>query len=155
MSFKAILIVFILILVAFGAGYGVEYWKLQMAEKEWAAANGEMQSKISRMEKELALAEARGKLWEMPGKLSEVITHLAEKNFGLAAQTLDGAREAFLAARNSLGREMKDRFDFFLPALEEAKKEAESLGPNATIRVEELKRLFEQALKPAKSPRVS
>ena len=150
MSFKAVLIVIVLILAAFGAGYGVGYWKLQMAEKEWTAVKGEMQTKISGMEKELALAKAREKLLEMPEKFSEVIAHLAEKNFGLAAKTLDGAREAFLAAQNSLGGEMKNRFDFFLPALEEAKKEAESLGPNATNKVEELKRLFEQALKPAK-----
>jgi hypothetical protein len=150
MSFKATLIVAFLILVAFGAGYGVGYWKLQMAEKEWTAAKEEMQTKISSMEKELALAKAREKLWEMPEKLSEVITHLAEKNFGLAAQTLDGAREAFLAALNSLGGEMKNRFDFFLPILEEAKKEAESMGPNATRKVEEAKKLFEQALRPAK-----
>jgi hypothetical protein len=149
MSFKTVLIVIILILAAFGAGYGVGYWKLQMAEKEWTASKGEMQKKISSMEKELALAKAREKLWEMPEKLSEVITHLAEKNFGLAAKTLDGAREAFLAALNSLGGEMKNRFDFFLPSLEEAKKEAERLGPNAANKVEELKRLFEQALKPA------
>ena len=51
---------------------------------------------------------------------------------------------------NSLGEEMKTRFDFFLPALEEAKKEAESMGPNATRKVEEAKKLFEQALRPAK-----
>ncbi|MCX5918486.1 MAG: hypothetical protein NTX30_17615 [Deltaproteobacteria bacterium] len=150
MSFKATLIVAFLILVAFGAGYGVGYWKLQMAEKEWTAAKEEMQTKISSMEKELALAKAREKLWEMPEKLSEVITHLGEKNFGLAAKTLDGAREAFLAALNSLGGEMKNRFDFFLPILEEAKKEAESMGPNATRKVEEAKKLFEQALRPAK-----
>jgi hypothetical protein len=150
MSFKAVLIVIILILVAFGAGYGVGHWKLYKAEEQWTAAKGEMQTKISSMERELALAKAREKLWEMPEKLSEAITHLAEKNFGLAAKTLDGAREAFLAALNSLGGEMKNRFDFFLPALEEAKKEAESLGPNATNKVEELKRLFEQALKSAK-----
>jgi len=150
MSFKAVLIVMILILSAFGSGYGVGYWKLQMAEKEWAAAKGEMQSKISSMEKELALAKAREKLWEMPEKLAEGITHLGQKNFGLAAKALDEAKEGFLSARNSLGGEMKNRFDFFLPALEEAKKEAESLGPTATNKIEELKRLFEQALRPAK-----
>jgi len=150
MSFKGALIIAILILAAFGAGYGLGYWKLQTAEQEWAAAKGEMQTKISSIEKELALAKAREKLWEMPEKLSEVITHLGEKNFGLAAKTLDGAKESFLAALNSLGEEMKTRFDFFLPALEEAKKEAESMGPNAARKVEEAKKLFEQALRPAK-----
>lgn len=150
MSFKAVLIVVILILAASGAGYGVGYWKLQLAEKEWTAARGEMQTKISTMEKELALAKAREKLWEMPEKLAEVSTHLGQKNFGLAAKALDEAKEGFLSARNFLGEEMKIRFDFFLPALEDAKKEAESLGPNATNKVEELKRLFEQALRPAK-----
>ena len=150
MSFKGALIIAILILAAFGAGYGWGYWKLQTAEQEWTAAKGEMQAKISSMEKELALAKAREKLWEMPEKLSEVITHLGEKNFGLAAKTLDGAKESFLAALNSLGEEMKTRFDFFLPALEEAKKEAESMGPNAARKVEEAKKLFEQALRPAK-----
>ncbi len=150
MNFKAFLIVVILILASFGAGYGVGYWKLQNAKKEWVVAKGEMETKISRMEKELALAKAREKLWEMPVKLSEVITHLKEKNFGLAAKTLDEARENFLSALNSFKGEMKNRFDFFLPALEEAKKEAERLGPNAANKVEDLKRLFEQALKPAK-----
>ena len=150
MSFKAVLIVTILLLVSFGAGYGVGYWNLHMAKEEWTAAKGEMQTKISGMAKELALAKAREKLWEMPEKLSEVITHLGEKNFGLAAKTLDAAKESFLASMNSLGEEMKTRFGFFLPALEEAKKEAESMGPNATRKVEEVKKLFEQALRPGK-----
>jgi hypothetical protein len=150
MSFKSVLIVIVLILVAFGAGYGLGYWKLQMAEKEWTAAKEEMQTKITSMEKELTVAKAREKLWEMPEMLSGVLSHLAEKNFGLAAQTLDGVKETFLASLNSLGEEMKTRFDFFLPAVEEAKKEAESMGPNATRKVEEAKKLFEQALISAK-----
>jgi hypothetical protein len=150
MSFKAVLIVFLLILAAFGAGFGYGYWKLYTAEKEWTAAKGEMQSKINGLEKELALAKAREKLREIPEKLSEVITHLTEKNFGLAAKTLDGAKEDFSSALNSLGGEMKSRFDFFLPALEEAKKEAESMSPNTAKRVEELIRLFDQALRPVK-----
>jgi hypothetical protein len=150
MSFKMVLIVFILILAAFGVGFGYGSWKLYTAEKEWTAAKGEMQAKISAMEKELAVAKAREKLWEMPEKLSEVTAHLAEKNFGLAAKALDGAKEDFLSALNSLGGEMKSRFDFFLPALEEAKKEVESMGPNATSKAEEAKKLFEQALRPAR-----
>jgi hypothetical protein len=150
MSFKSVLIVVVLILVAFGAGYGLGYWKLQMAEKQWAAAKEEMQTKITSMEKELAMARAREKLWEMPEMLSGVLSHLAEKNFGLAAQTLDGIKETFLASLNSLGEEVKTRFDFFLPALEEAKRETESMGVNATKKIEEVKQLFEQALRPAK-----
>ncbi len=147
MSFKSVLVVIVLILAAFGAGYGLAYWKLYTAEQEWAAIKGEMQSKIGGMEKELAVAKAREKVWEMPEKLSEVISHLAEKNFGLAAKALDGAKEDFLSALNFLGEGMKSRFDFFLPALEEAKKEAESMGPNATMKVEEARKLFEQALR--------
>jgi hypothetical protein len=150
MGFKAVLIVILLILSAFGAGFGYGYWKLYTAEKEWAAAKGELQTKISGVEKELALFKAREKLWEMPQTLSEAITHMGEKNYGLAAKALDGAKEAFSAARNLLGGEMKDRFDFFLPALEEAKKEVENLSPNAPKKVEELIGLFEQALKWAK-----
>jgi len=150
MGFKAVLIVILLILAAFGAGYGMGYWKLYTAQTEWAEAKGEMQSKINGLEKELAIAKAREKLWAMTQTLSEAIDHMGQKNFGLAAKTLDGAKEAFLAAQNSLGGEMKNRFDFFLPALEEAKKEAESLSPNAPKKVEELIGLFEQALKRAK-----
>jgi hypothetical protein len=150
MGFKAVLIVIILILAAFGAGFGYGFWKLHTGEKAWAAAKGELQSKISRMEKELAVFKAREKLWEMPQTLSEAITHMGQKNYGLAAKALDGAKEAFSAARNLLGGEMKDRFDFFLPALEEAKKEVENLSPNAPKKVEELIGLFEQALKWAK-----
>ena len=150
MGFKGFLSVVFLILLAFGGGYGLGYWKLHQAGKEWAAAKAEMQSKISVMEKELALAKAREKLWEMPGRLSVVLSHLEQKNFGLATKALDDAKEAFLAAQNSLGEEVKGRFDFFLPALEEAKQEAEKMGPSARGKVEEVGRLFEQALRPAR-----
>ena len=146
MSFKSVLVMIVLILAAFGAGYGLGYWKLYTAEQEWAAIKGEMQSKIGGMEKELALAKARQKLWDMPEMLSAALTHLAQKNFGLAVKALDDTKEAFSAARNSLGETMKDRFDSFLPALEEAKKEVEKMGPNAQGMVEEARRLFEQAL---------
>jgi hypothetical protein len=150
MGFKAVLVVIVLILAAFGAGYGMGYWKLQMAEKEWTVAKKEMESKIGSMEKELTLAKAREKLWEMPQTLSEAINHMGQKNYGLAVKVLDGAKEAFLAALNSLGGEAKNRFDFFLPALEEARKETESLSPNAPKKVEEVIGLFEQALKRVK-----
>jgi len=83
MGFKGFLSVVFLILLAFGGGYGLGYWKLHQAGKEWAAAKAEMQSKISVMEKELALAKAREKLWEMPGRLSVVLSHLEHKNSAL------------------------------------------------------------------------
>ncbi len=150
MSFKAVLVVIVLILAAFGAGYGMGYWKLQVAEKEWTAAKKEMESKIGSMEKELTLAKAREKLWEMPRTLSEAIHHMGQKNYGLAVKVLDGAKESFLAALNAIGEEAKTRFDFFLPALEEARKETEGLSPNAPKKVEEMIGLFDQALKKGK-----
>jgi len=55
-----------------------------------------------------------------------------------------------LSIRTTLGGEIKTQFDFFLPALEEIKKEAEVLSPNAGKRAEEVKKSFEEALKPAK-----
>jgi hypothetical protein len=149
MRAKTVLTVIILILVAFGVGYFLGYWKLHLAEKKWASAQGEMQSRINSLEKQLALARAREKLYEIPEMLAEAGTHLAEKNFGLAERTLDGVKEAFGAAQPSLGGEVKGRFDPFLAALEEAKKEAQSLSPNAQGKVEEVRKLFEQALRPA------
>jgi hypothetical protein len=150
MRAKTFLIVVILIIVAFGVGYGLAYWKLLSVEKECTVAKGEMQSKISSLEKQMALAKAREKLWEIPNQLAEVESHLLEKNFGLADKTLDGIKEAFLAAQPSLEGEVKARLDFFLPALEEVKKEAGSLSPNATKKTEEARKLFEQALRPGK-----
>ncbi len=150
MRARTYLILLILIIVAFGVGYVMGYWKLHLAEEKWAAARGEMQSKISSLEKQLALAKAREKLWEIPNLLAEVETHLSEKNFGLADKTLDGIKEAFLAAQPSLEGEVKTRLDFFLPALEEVKKEAGSLSPNAKKKTEEARKLFEQALRPGK-----
>ena len=150
MRARTYLILIILIIVAFGAGYVLGYWKLYSAEEKWAAAKGELQSKISSLEKQLAQAKARESLREMSDILNQVITHLAEKNFGLAIQTLDSLREAILTIQPSLQGEAKTRFDFFLPSIEEAKKEAESLSPNAKKKVEEMKSLFDQALKPSK-----
>ena len=150
MRARTYLILIILIIVAFGAGYVLGFWKLYSAEEKWAVAKGEMQSKISSLEKELAQAKARESLREMSDLLSQVTTHLAEKNFGLAIKSLDSMREAFLTLQPSIPGEAKTRFDFFLPAIEEAKKEAESLSPNAKKKVEEMKSLFDQALKPSK-----
>jgi phage shock protein A len=149
-SLKTIFICVILIIIAFGIGYGLGYWKLQMAEKEWTAAKGEMQTKISTLEKEMALVKARESLRELGDSLTQVSTDISEKNFGLAIKTLEGMKQTFLSVQTTLGGEMKTQFDFFLPALEEIKKEAESLDPNAGKRVEEVKKSFEQALRPAK-----
>jgi phage shock protein A len=150
MRARTYLILIILICVAFGVGYVMGYWKLHTAEKEWAAAKGEMQSKITSLEKKLAQAKARESLREMSDMLNQVTTNLSEKNFGLAIKSLDSMKEAFLAIQPSLEGEAKTQFDFLLPAIEEAKKEAGNLSPNAQKKVEEMKRLFDQTLKPAK-----
>jgi hypothetical protein len=150
MRAKTYLIMLVLILVAFGVGYFLGYWKLYTAEKEWAAAKGEMQTKIGSLEKELALAKAREALREIGETLAQVSSHLSEKNFGLALKTLEGLKENFLSIQTTLGGEIKGQFDFFLPALEDIKKDAESLSPDARKKVDELKKSFDQALKPMK-----
>ena len=150
MRAKTYLIVLVLILVAFGVGYLLGYWKLYTAEKEWAATKGEMQTKIGTLEKELALAKARESLREIGDTLAQVGTHLSEKNFGLALKTLEGLKENFLSIQTTLGGEIRGQFDFFLPALEDIKKDAESLSPDARKKVDELKKSFDQALKPMK-----
>ena len=150
MRIRTYLIFIILMIVAFGVGYVMGYWKLHSAEEKWAAARGERQSQISSLEKQLARARARESLREMSDMLNQATTDLSEKNFGLAIKTLDGVKEAFLAIQPSLEREAKPQFDFLLPAIEEARKEAEGLSLNAKKKVEETKRLFDQSLKPDK-----
>jgi len=148
-SFKTLLVFVILIIIAFGFGYGLGYMKLRAAEKEWAAARDEMQSKISALEKDLAMANARISLWEMPLALFQVSIHLSEKNFGLAVQSLDQLKETFSKAQTAVGDEWRGKFDFFLPALEEIRNDAQNMNPQARKKVDDLKNRFEQALKPA------
>lgn len=150
MRFRTILIIILIIAVAFITGYLWGYIKLKSAEKEWATTKSEMLSKIGEMEKELAQAKAREMLREIPETLSEVMTHFSDKNFGLAIKTLDGIKENFQKIQSSLNEEMRIKFDFFLPALEDLKKEAENTSQNALKRAEEVRQLFEQTLKPAK-----
>ena len=149
-SVKTFFIFIVLVILAFGIGYGLGYMKLKSAEKEWAAARGELQSKISYLEKDLSRAKARETLWDMSEALSQVIVHFSEKNFGLAGKTLEGLKETFSAIQSNLDEEWKTKFGFFLPALEEIKKEAEDLSQNARKKTEDLKNLFEQSLKPSK-----
>jgi hypothetical protein len=149
MRFRTILIMILIIAVAFITGYLWGYIQLRSAEKEWAATQSEMLSKIGVMEKELAQVKTREMLREIPETLSEVMTHFSDKNFGLAIKTLDGIKENFQKIHSSLNDEMRKKFDFFLPALEDLKKEAENTDQNALKRTEEVKRLFEQMLKPA------
>ena len=147
---KRFFIFIVLVILAFGIGYGLGYMKLRTAEKEWAAAKVEMQSKIGNLEKELARAKARETLWDMSEALSQVLVHISEKNFGLAGKALEGLKETYSAIQPNLDEEWKAKFGFFLPALEEIKKEAENLSQNARKKIEDLKNLFEQSLKPSK-----
>jgi len=149
-SFRNFIIVVVLIVIAFGAGYGLGYWKLQGAEKEWASARGEMQSKISSLEKNLAQARTRESLRDMSDLMSQIVTDLSEKNFGLAGKNLDRLKEAFAAVQPSLPEETKRQFDFLPPAIEETRREAENLSPNARKKAEEMKAVFDQSLRPAK-----
>jgi phage-related protein len=150
-SFKTFLVFIIVIIIAFGIGYGWGRVQLMNERKEWAATQSEMQSKISALEKDLALAKARASLWEIPHALSQISIHLSEKNFGLATQFLDQLKETFSKAQTALGEELKGKFDFFLPALEEIKNEAQNISPNAKKKVEDLKNRLEQALRSFKT----
>ncbi len=149
-ALKTFLLVAVLILIAFGVGYGLGYWKLQTAQKEWAAAREGMESRIGTLEKELALAKARETLRDMSDVLDQVLAHISEKKFGLAVKTIDGLKQSYLTVQGSLQPEMKARLEFLVPALDEARKETESLSPNAGKKTEEIKRLLEEKLK---SPR--
>ncbi len=148
---KKFLICAILILVAFGIGFGWGYLKLWKAEKDWNATKGEMQSKISTLEKDLAVAKAKESLWEIPLALAQISTHLSEKNFGLATQSLDQLKETFVKAQNLLSGDWRGRFDFFLPGLEEIRGEAQNMTPVAKQKTDELRNRFEQALRSPKA----
>lgn len=144
---KKILICVVLMVIAFGVGYGLGYWKLREAEKNWEAARAEMQSRIGTLEKELKQAKAREALWETPSALAQVSAHLAEKNFGLAGQKLEQIKKNYLEAQPVLSEEWKKEFAFLVPALEETKKEAENLSPEAKKKVDEMRARVEQALR--------
>ena len=148
---KKFLICVLLIVIAFGIGYGWGYLKMREAEKKWSAANQEMQGRITALEKDLAVAQARVTLWETPLSLSQISLHIAEKNFGLAAKTIDQLRESFTKAQSLLSGEWQGKFDFFLPALDEIKQEVQNLSPNARTKADDLKNRFEQALKLSKT----
>ncbi|MBI4496191.1 MAG: hypothetical protein HY697_04565 [Deltaproteobacteria bacterium] len=144
---RTFLIIAVLIVAAFVAGYLVEYLKLREAEKRWRAAQEESQARIAQLEKDLLLARARLSLWEMPLVLSQVIQHLSQNNFGLAVQTLDRLKENFSATQAALAEEGRGKFDFLLPALEEIRQKAQALSPEARTQTEELKARMEQVLR--------
>ncbi len=145
---RIVIVIVVLVLVAFGIGYGLGYLKLQKLEKECSAAKAEMQMKIGTLEKEISQARARESLWEISGLLDQTSTDLSEKNFGLAIKNLDKVKDLFAAAQPHLDAEMKNRFDFLLPAIEEARKEAENLSPNAQKKAEEIRVQFTQSMRP-------
>jgi len=146
-ALRTILIVVVLLVIAFGAGYAVGYFKLKSAEKEWTAARQEMQGKIATLEQDLSRARAREALREIPDSLGPVAIHITDKNFGLAKKSLEGIKEAFAGIQGYLDEETKKKFEFFLPALAELQKEADQLNPDTRKKAEELMVLFEQTLK--------
>jgi hypothetical protein len=62
---------------------------------------------------------------------------------------LDQLKETFSRAQTALGDEWKGKFDFFLPALEEIRNDAQNMNPQARKKVEDLKIRIEQALRHA------
>ncbi|MBI5968221.1 MAG: hypothetical protein HY882_10250, partial [Deltaproteobacteria bacterium] len=62
----------------------------------------------------------------------------------------DQIKETFAQAQSALSSELKGTFDFFLPALEEIKRDAQDMSLNAKKKIEELKKRFEQELRSAK-----
>ena len=146
-ALRTILIAVVLMVIAFGAGYAVNYFKLKNAEREWTLARQEMQGKIGALEKELVRLRAREALREIPDSLSQFTAHIAEKNFGLGKKSLEGIKEAFAGIQGYLDEEVKKKFEFFVPALAELQKEADQLNPDTRKKAEELIVLFEQALK--------
>lgn len=151
MQFRTYLIIVILVVVAFGIGAGWQNLRLRNAEKECAAAKGEMQSQIRSLEKELDQIKARESLLEMPLALSQVSLHLSEKNFGLATQALDQLKEIFGKSHVALTDEWKRQFDFFLPALEEVRNEVHNMSPSANKKIKELEERFNQTLRSRKT----
>ncbi len=149
-TFRNFIILVVLIVVAFGAGYALGYWKLQSAEKEWASARGEMQSRIGNLEKELAKARTRETLREMSDILNQVAADLSEKNFGLAGKDLDRVKEAFTGVQGSLPPEMRNELDFLPAAIEETRKEAQNLSPEAQKKAEDMKSRFDRSISPGK-----
>ena len=141
-TFRNFIIFVVLVVIAFGAGYGLGYWKLQSAEKEWASARGEMQSKIGNLEKELAKARTRETLREMYDILSQVVADLSEKNFGLAGKHLDRVKEACRGSA-SLPPEMRNELDY-LPA---AMRRDQERNPNFEPRSPEKSRGDEESLR--------
>ena len=146
-ALRTILIAVVLLVIAFGAGYAVGYFKLKSAEQEWTLARQEMQGKIGVLEKELARAKAREALREIPDSLLQFMAHIAEKNFGLGKKSLEGIKETYGGIQGYLDEEIKKKFEFLLPALGELQKEADQLNPDTRKKAEELIVLFEQTLK--------
>jgi len=147
MQFRTYLIIVILVVVAFGIGAGWQNMRLRNAEKEWAAAKGEMQSQIRSLEKEMDQVKARESLLEIPLALFQVSLHLSEKNFGVATQALDQLKEIFGKSQVALTDEWKRKFDFFLPALEEVRNEVQNMNPSANEKIKELEERFNQTLR--------
>lgn len=147
MRIKSYLIIILLILIAFGVGYVLGYWKFYDAEKQWTAAKNEMQTKLNSLLSQLAQAKARESLREISDQFGEILIHLTEKNFGLAGKVTDSMREKFLALQPSLNEETRGKLGFVAPALEEIKKEAEAMNPNTRQKVQELKARYDEALK--------
>ncbi len=143
---KKVLICAVLIALAFGIGFGWGYLRLRDAQKKWTAANQELQTRVGALEQELGVARARVALWEVPLALSQISAHLGEKNFGLATKALDQLQDRFLKAQALLGPEWKGKFDFFLPAVEEIRKEIQNLSPAAKSKADDLRARFEQTL---------
>ena len=66
MQFRTYLIIVILVVVAFGIGAGWQNMRLRNAEKEWAAAKGEMQSQIRSLERSWTRSKLVNRYWKYP-----------------------------------------------------------------------------------------
>ena len=150
MRFKTFVIFVVLIIIAFGLGYGWGVWKLRLAENDWNATKAAMEEKIGRMEKDLIKAKAWQALRDLSGMLDEAMDQYAEKNFGLAMQKIDKIKETLAEIQLSIPEDVKGRLSFLLPALDEVRQEIEKMSPDAKKKAKEVQDRIEAALRPAK-----
>lgn len=122
-GFKLVLTIFVLVLVAFGAGFG------------WGAAGrATAQAAVDDVRQELDLAAARGHILEARVSLYNV-------NFGDAQRQLDDAKAPLTRARdraqNGKKREPADALSSALAHVQEAQRLAGRLDQNANNRANE------------------
>lgn len=135
------LVVFIIVVVLIGAGFGagavLVNVQFHAAQEAWRQEKAGLDSKLAAQGVELAAVRSHELLWKLKDGMSAVYIDVSEKNFGLARDQVDALTGILSKASADLDAAAKSQLSPLPPLMEDIARNIAALSPDAKSKARE------------------